>query len=51
MRFKHLRSNTPILRALIGALKGLGIEAEVKQGSNVRLTATLQTPKGKVELS
>ena len=37
--------------SLVGALKGLGIEAEVKLGSNVRLTATLQTPKGKVELS
>ena len=37
--------------SLVGALKGLGIEAEVKQGSNVRLTATLQTPRGKVELS
>jgi glyoxalase-like protein len=37
--------------SLIGALKGLGIEAEVKQGSYVRLTATLQTPRGKVELS
>src|SRR5262245_6352564 len=36
---------------LISALKGLGIEAEVKQGSKVRLTATLQTPQGKVELS
>ena len=36
---------------LAGALKGLGIVAEVKRGSNVRLTATLQTPKGKVELS
>ena len=37
--------------SVIGVLKGLGIEAEVNQGSNVRLTATLQTPKGKVELS
>ena len=36
---------------LIGALKEFGIEAEVKQTSKVRLTATLQTPKGKLELS
>jgi hypothetical protein len=37
--------------SLISALKALAIEAEVKQGSNVRLRASLQTPKGKVELS
>jgi hypothetical protein len=36
---------------LIGVLKGLGIEAEVKEGSSVRLTARLQTSRGKVELS
>jgi hypothetical protein len=37
--------------SLIRALQALGIEAEVKQRSNVRLRASLQTPKGKVELS
>ena len=37
--------------SVIGVLKGLGIEAEVNQGSSVRLTATLQTPKGRVDLS
>jgi len=37
--------------SVIGALKGLGIEAEVRQGKNVRLMATLKTPKGNVELS
>ena len=36
---------------LIGGLKGLGIEAEVKEASSARLTARLQTPRGKVELS
>lgn len=35
---------------LAGALKRLGIEAAVKLASKVRLTATLITPKGKVEL-
>jgi hypothetical protein len=33
------------------ALKDLGIELKVKQASGARLTATLKTPKGKVELS
>jgi hypothetical protein len=37
--------------SLISALKALGIEAEVKPGSSARLRASLQTPKGKVELS
>jgi hypothetical protein len=41
----------PDPESLIGALKGLGIQAEVKQGSNVKLTATLQTPRGGLELS
>jgi hypothetical protein len=36
---------------VIATLKGIGIEAGVKQGENVRLTATLHTPKGKVELT
>ena len=37
--------------SLTDALKKLGIEAKVKPAKNVRLTATLRTPKGKVELS
>ncbi len=32
-------------------LTDLGIEAKVRQATNVRLTAMLKTPKGKVELS
>jgi hypothetical protein len=36
---------------VIDALKKLGIEAKVKQAKDVRLTATLMTPKGKAELS
>jgi hypothetical protein len=36
--------------SLMDALKKLGIEARVKQASNVRLKATLKTPNGKVEL-
>jgi len=35
---------------LTGALKKLGIEATVKLAKSARLTATLRTPKGKVEL-
>jgi hypothetical protein len=41
----------PDPESVIGALKRMGIEAEVKQGGNVRLTATIQTLKGKLELS
>ncbi len=36
---------------VIDVLKKLGIEAKVKQAKSVRLTATLKSPKGKVELS
>jgi hypothetical protein len=32
-------------------LKKLGVEVSVKQAANVRISATLKTPKGKVELS
>src|SRR5207244_12520043 len=36
---------------VIGVLNKLGIEGKVKQAQNVRLTATLKTPLGKVQLS
>ncbi|MCI0657859.1 MAG: VOC family protein, partial [Acidobacteria bacterium] len=36
---------------VIDALKGLGIEAQVKPARKVTLNATLKTPKGEVELN
>ena len=36
---------------LLNALKSLGIEARATQARNTRLRATLQTPKGRVELN
>jgi len=37
--------------SVIDALKELGIEAKVKPARNVKLSATLKTPKGEVELN
>jgi len=36
--------------SVIDALKGLGIEAQVKRARHVKLNARLKTPKGEVEL-
>jgi Glyoxalase-like domain len=40
----------PDSSALAAALKGLGIEIKVAQAGTVRLTASLKTPKGHIEL-
>lgn len=44
-QFAHTNSS-----ALAGALEGLGIFARITQTASVRLTATLRTPKGIVEI-
>jgi hypothetical protein len=45
VHFQH-----PDSQALAAALKGLGIDAKVVQAGTVRLSASLKTPKGPIEL-
>jgi len=45
-RFAHTDSQT-----LAGAFEALGISARISQSASVRLTASIRTPKGVVELS
>ncbi|HEV8130487.1 MAG TPA: VOC family protein [Acidobacteriota bacterium] len=50
-QLESLEIEHPNAANVTGTLRKLGIEAKVKQAENVRLTATLETPKGKVILS
>jgi Glyoxalase-like domain len=48
---QSLEIEHPDPAGVMEALKQLGIKAKVKQAKTVRLTASLKTPKGKLELS
>jgi hypothetical protein len=48
--FQSVHFQHPDSSALATALKGLGIQGKVAQGSAVRLIASLKTPKGPIEL-
>ena len=48
---QSLEIDHPDPASVIDVLKGLGIEAQVKPARKVKLSATLKTPKGDVELN
>lgn len=48
---QSLEMEHPDPAGLVEMLNKLGLDAKVKQAKSARLTATLQTPKGKVQLS